>query len=396
VSWSLERLQAQKAMTPSATASAETMPTRDRQAVSGSSPTADQAKGSGPLGGDVGERTSLRYLAVSGLACVILFAIVWLYMLALPMAFLSRDYPQWLAKRSLLASCDVGSVSIFGDSRALVAIDPMQLPFKASNFAFSGTTPIEGYFTVQRMLRCPKLPKAVVIGFSPGPFMQDVYYWDVSVRSGILNFSNTRQVQKEGESLHDREISVLRQGDELPPLVREALYAARFPSIYFSSLVNSYVFGRYVPNLTAEDKTLASRGHAFMGEASGSDALAGEAYLPNFAASPLIDAYFTHTLSALSNAKIPVVIVSFPVNEATCRSTTPELRAGFTQYLTRRVAAFPDARIVGPLLPCWPDRLFGDATHLNASGAAAYTKLVAHWLLMEMPQLAESAQIVER
>ncbi len=359
-------------------------------------PTADQTDGSGSIGGDVAERTSLRFLVVSGLAFVILFAIVWLYMLALPMAFLSRDYPQWLAKRSLLASCDVGSVSIFGDSRALVAIDPTQLPFKASNFAFSGTTPIEGYFTVQRMLRCSKLPKVVVIGFSPGPFMQDVYYWDVSVRSGILNFSNTRQVQKQGDALHDREISVLRQGDELPPLVREAFYAVRFPSIYFSSLVNSYVFGRYVPNHRAEIETVADRGHAFMGTANGSDALAGEADLPNFASSPLIDAYFTGTLSALSNAKIPVVVVSFPINEATCRSTTPELRAGFTQYLTRRVAAFPDARIVGPLLPCWSDRLFGDATHLNASGTAAYTKLIANWLLTEMPQLAESAQIVER
>jgi hypothetical protein len=357
---------------------------------------AAEMDGPGAAGGDVRERMARRYLAISVLTFVCLFGLVWLYMLTMPMAFMSRDYPRWVAKRTMLAGCDLGSVSILGDSRAFTGIDPRQLPFAASNFAFSGSSPIEGYFALQRLLQCPNRPQAVVIGYSAGQFAGDPYYWSVGAYSGILNFADMQQVRSEGAALHDDEIDALRRGDHLAPLVREAFFAVRFPSVYFSSLVDAFIFGRYAHNRAAALQILADRGHSFMGTAAGSHDVAGEVMYPSFVASPVVNSYFTAMLSALAKDRIPAVIVSLPINDSTCRAMSRALRPGFSRYLRSTIGTFPAARFAGPVMPCWPDQLFGDATHLNAAGAAVYTRLIAQWLKPVLGSGASASRVVER
>jgi hypothetical protein len=350
----------------------------------------------GPAGTDDRERVARQYLAAFATAFLLCFGLVWIYTATMPMAFLTRDYPAWIAKRTMLNRCELGSASFFGDSRVMAAIDPRDLPFPSSNLAFSGSSPIEAYFAVNRALRCTDRPKVVVIAYSPGKFMNDGDFWNISARVGMLNFADMREVQRKSRSLHDDEIEALRRGDHLPPLARAALFALRFPPFYFDSLVNGYVAGRYAHNRAAERQILADRGHAFFGTDPGSDALASEASMQDFAASPLINAYFTATLSALASDKIPVVLLSLPINDATCTLMNPAIRAGLVRYLKSTIAAHPGTRFAGPAVPCWPNRLFGDAFHLNATGAAAYGRLVAHWLQPDIPSVAAPPRVVER
>jgi hypothetical protein len=342
------------------------------------------------------ETTARRYLAMTAMAFCAAFALVWLYTATMPMAFLTRDYPAWIAKRTILASCQLGQVSFFGDSRTMAGIDPRQLPFPSSNLAFSGSSPIEAYFAVKRVLLCANRPKVVVIAYSPGKFMEDSDYWNISTRVGILNFADMRAVQTESGALHSHEVQSLRRSDHLTPLVREALFALRFPPFYFNSLVNGYVFARYFHNRAAERQILADRGHAFFGTDAGSAAVASEATAPAFAPSPVINAYFEGAISALTADGIPVVILSLPINAATCRLMNPALRADLARYLDQTIAAYPGARIAGPMIPCWPDRLFGDAFHLNAAGARLYAPLVASWLRPELSGQADSSRVVQR
>jgi lysophospholipase L1-like esterase len=65
-------------------------------------------------------------------------------------------------------------------------------------------------------------------------------------------------------------------------------------------------------------------------------------------------------------------------------------------YLRRVVATDRQALIVGPIMPCWPNRFFGDGFHLNAMGAQRYTMLLAQWVRPNSPQLGSAARIVER
>ena len=71
------------------------------------------------------------FLAWFGISFVVSFGLVWLYVAPMPMAFLSRDYPLWIAKRTMLDECRAGSVAVFGDSRDLGRHDvraPCPLP----------------------------------------------------------------------------------------------------------------------------------------------------------------------------------------------------------------------------------------------------------------------------
>ncbi len=345
---------------------------------------------------DDSETQARRYIGLLASAFLVVFGLFWIYTATLPMAFLSRDYPAWVAKHGMLDHCDLGRVAVFGDSRAMAGIDPTSLPFSASNFAFSGSTPIEAYFAAERMLRCKTQPKAIVIAYSIGNYMSDSDYWRIGARTGVLNFADMQDVRRESRLLHDDEIGRLANGDHLAPLLREALLAARFPSFYFGSLIDGFGFGRYLYNRRVEGAILSARGHALFGTDPGSDAIASEVALSYFAASPLINAYFQSILAAMAKKKIPVVLLSLPLNEATCRVLDPSLRPAFAAYLRHAIATDPQASLIGPIMPCWPDRFFGDAFHLNASGTQRYTKLVAHWLRPAAPQPVVVTRMVER
>lgn len=320
-----------------------------------------------------GQSAASRFLAWSLAVFTISFALVWIYVAAMPMAFLSRDYPLWIAKRTMLDECRLGSVAVFGDSRTLAGTVPSLLPVPVTNFAMSGTSPIETFFAVQRALRCPNPPKLVVIAHGAMKFMSDSDYWNFSARTGFLDYSDMRAVDRDAARLGDDEIAVLRHGDQLSPVLREALFAMRFPPFYFDSLVNGFILGRWRHNLSAMHAALLSSGHALFGAANGSSEVTSEALATTYATSPLIDLYFSRTIALLAQRGVPVIVLSMPMNRATYERMRPSVSGAFAAYLQEKSKQFSNLRIVGPTAPCWPDRFFGDAWHFNADGAAAFS-----------------------
>ena len=314
-----------------------------------------------------------RFLTWCLVAFTLSFGLVWLYVAAMPMAFLSRDYPLWIAKRTMLDECRLGDVAVFGDSRTLAGTEPSVMPVPVMNFALSGTTPIETYFAVRRALRCPTPPKLVVIAHGPLKFMSDSDYWDFGARTGFFNYNDMQEVNTDAARLQDDEIAALRHGDQLSPALRGALFSIRFPAFYFDSLVNAFALGRWQHNITAMQAALMSSGHALFGLANGSSDVAGDASATAYATSPLIDLYFSRTIALLAQRGVPVIVLSMPINQATFERMQPSVRQDFAAYLQQKSNQFPNLRVVGPTIPCWPDRFFGDAWHFNADGAAAFS-----------------------
>ena len=56
----------------------------------------------------------------------------------------------------------------------------------------------------------------------------------------------------------------------------------------------------------------------------------------------------------------------------------------FAAYLEAR-PNIPDLHVIGPAIPCWPDRFFGDAWHFNAQGAELYSRALGTWLATCLP-----------
>jgi hypothetical protein len=341
------------------------------------------------------------FLAWFGLSFVVSFGLVWLYVATMPMAFLSRDYPLSIAKRTLIDECRAGSVAVFGDSRTLAATVPSVMPIPVTNLAQSGSSPIETFFAVRRALRCDTAPKLVVIAHGPLKFSSDSDYWASFARNGVLNYADMREVDHDAAMLHDTGIQELIPGDQMRPALRELLYSIRFPAFYFDSLVNGFVAARWQHNRNALRENLESSGHALFGTASGSSEVAAEGMHVTYRASPLIDWYFSRTLEMLAERGIPVIYVSIPINHATYARMPGDLSDHFGGYLRSKAKQFPGLHVVGPTIPCWPDEFFGDAWHLNARGAELYSHTLGTWLAeflggktpKELPNLCTNASL---
>ncbi len=78
------------------------------------------------------------FLGVMAATGVLAFALLWAWVVLAPLAFLDPEYPAWVAKRSLLAHCDLGEVVVVGNSRAAADVLPALLPLRATNLAVGG------------------------------------------------------------------------------------------------------------------------------------------------------------------------------------------------------------------------------------------------------------------
>jgi hypothetical protein len=348
-------------------------PTRRRDPLPNPSPQPRSASRPEPSEGG-GDLSPLHYLLVLGGSACIILALTWLYVAVAPLAFLDPEYPYWLAKQELLRRCDLGTVMVVGDSRAAVDIVPARLGVAASNFAVGGGEAIEAYAAVRRALACPEPPRLVLISFDAAHFVRPDLFWDRSVRFGALNLAELRELRAISERLGDVSVLDQKRGDGLPRGLRALLYAARFPSLYFNSLVNGGVLLRWWDNRAALHAGLAARGQYFFGTASGSSVVTAEGHLDRFTPLPVLDAYFDRMLALLAARHIETDFVAMPLNASTWHAVRPAVRAGFAAYLAGYAARYPNFHIVGPLMPAWDDGWFGDEfAHLNLAGAALFS-----------------------
>jgi hypothetical protein len=324
--------------------------------------------------------TATRYLAALSATMLAAFGLVWLWVAAVPLAYLDPEYPAWLAKQQMLARCDLGELIVVGDSRAAVDILPSALPIRTTNLAVGGGSPIEASIAVARALACAPPPRRVVVSFDAAHFTEPDLFWERSVRFGFVDRDSLRDLQRVSQQLDDPTIYDLRRGG-LPAPLRSMLYTLRFPSFYFDSLVKGGVFLRWWRNRQALADTIATRGQYFFGTEPGSSLVAVEGRLRNFTALPVLDHYFDQMLSQLAARGIDVDFIAMPMNDTTWQAMRAQVRDGFAAYLTAYAARYRNFRVVGEVTPHWPDRWFGDGyAHLNPEGARRFSAAFAQWL----------------
>jgi hypothetical protein len=326
-----------------------------------------------------------RFLLAALLIAAGGFGLVWLWVAAAPLAYLDPEYPAWRAKQELLFRCDLGDVLILGDSRAAADVIPAELPVKATNLAVGGGEAIEAYVALKRALRCPRPPRRVIISLDVVHFMRPDLFWERTVRFGFLGRRDVDQVARVAGALGDWAAFNARQTDGLPAGLRARLYGVRFPPLYFNSLVKGGGFLRWWQNRRLLREALAARGHYYFGTAPGSATVAVDAHLPAFRPLPVLDWYFDRLLALLADRGIPADFIAMPMNEATWRQVDPGFRTAFAAYLDGYARRYPGFHVVGPVMPYWPDRYFGDGfAHLNPEGATRFSAGLAHCLQVRL------------
>ncbi len=323
-----------------------------------------------------------RYGTIAVVTMMVSFAVIWVWVACMPMAYLDPEYPNWRAKQVLLERCDLGEVLILGDSRAAVGIIPAILPMKTTNFAVGGGEAVEALVALDRALLCPVPPRLVVVSFDPAHFAAPELFWERTMRFGFLNAAELADLRDVSAALHDPSIYEERHTDGVPSFLRDRLYTWRFPPYFFASLVKGGGFLRWHRNHQALEAAIASRGQYYFGTADGSGLIAAEGRLRAFQPLPVLDHYFERILARLHARGIPAIFIAMPVNESTARATSPTVQAAFASWLVGYAARYPGFRVVGPAMRAWPDQWFGDGfSHLNPAGAQRFSALLGPCLM---------------
>lgn len=315
-----------------------------------------------------------QFVALMGGTAAALFGLTWLWIATMPMAFLDPEYPAWRAKLMLLADCDLGQTLILGDSRAATAMMPAGWRTRATNLAVGGGEPIEALAALDRALRCKVLPRLVILSFDAVHFTEPDLFWERTARFGFVDANEIATLRDVSHRLGDVSIYEVRHTDGLPSWLRDAMYRVRFPSLYFTSLVKGGVLLRWPRNRAMLAATLAARGQYFFGTAPGSDVVAEDGHLPRFRPLPVLAWYFNRILQQLAARGIPAVFIAVPMNDATAHAVTPGVPAAFRAWLAEYEVRYPGFRVIGDVMPHWPDPWFGDGfAHLNPAGAVQFS-----------------------
>ena len=321
------------------------------------------------------------------------FALVWIWVATMPMAFMDAEYPSWQAKQIMLARCDLGETIILGDSRAAADILAARLPVRATNLAVGGGEPMEALAALNRALQCDTLPGMAIVSFNSGHFTKPDQFWERSVRYGFLSGADITMFRSASHQTGDTAIYRGRYADGLATLARDGLYELRFPSLYFSNLIHGGLILRWMRNLEGLNATLAARGHYYFGTDPGSDTVAVDGHIDTFAPMPILDFYFDQLLATLDAHGIETRFVAMPVNEATWDSVRPGVREAFVAYLAEYEQRYSHFRVVSDIMPHWPNRFFGDQfCHLNPEGAERFTAQLSQRLQAAPPNTQNDAQ----
>jgi hypothetical protein len=307
-------------------------------------------------------------------------AFAWIWGLDHRLFYLSRDYALLTGKERLIDRYAMPGVALFGDSAVMDGVLPERLGPGVINCAMNGSTPIESYFLVKRFLKAPALPKAVLISYSAYHLVHPDFYWENSVKFGLVGGADADEVLGNIFKLGDKELITSAGMGGLEERIYSFLLSRGFPSYYVSSLFAEGWGVREKENEAALAVIAQTRGQYYFPLADGSKALNADTKLKAFTVSPVIDFYFLKTLELLQKENIPVYFYAMPINESSVPHLDPGVFKAYGDYLEGLARQYPGFHILEPLRAVYPWTLFSDQAHLNQKGTLRFNREFAQIL----------------
>lgn len=318
-----------------------------------------------------------------GITLILVFIIsltcAWKWGLDNRLSYLSRDYSILTGKELLLKTVTDPSLIVFGDSTAMDGVQPEKLGPQVINMAMSGCTPIESYFMVRQLLQTKIRPQAVILSYNAYHFVHPDFYWENSVKFGLIHGSDADEVLGLIYKYNDKELipqdKKLVSGSGLWN-TEEHLYSFLFsrglPSYFMSSLFADRFGVRKKENEQALALVAQTRGQYYFPLSNGSKSLNADTRLTSFTISPVVDHYFQATLDLLQKENIPAYFYAMPINESSVPHLNKDIFKAYKGYLEGLAQKNPDLHILGSLWTVYPWRLYSDYAHLNEKGTQRF------------------------
>jgi hypothetical protein len=298
----------------------------------------------------------------------------WVWGLDHRLDYLSKDYALLTGKDRLIDNNSQPGLAIFGDSAVMDGIQPERLGPGVINCAMNGSTPIESYFLIKRLMKAPVHPKAVIISYGIYHFVHPDFYWENSLKFGLVGGSDADEVLENIVRLKDKELISDSGFGDLEQWIHSFLLSRGFPSYYVSSLIAEPFGARKKENEEALAVMAKTRGQYYFPLADGSKSLNADTKLRTFTVSPVIDCYFRKTLELLKTENIPVYFYVMPINESSVPHLDPGVVKAYQDYLKGFTREDPQFHILGKLQTVYPWKLFSDHAHLNEKGTLRFNR----------------------
>ncbi|GEM_PF-2339604 len=311
---------------------------------------------------------TLTLMFTAGLACV------WTWGLDHRMDYLSRDYALLTGKDRLIDGYSQPGLAIFGDSAVMDGIQPVKLGPGVINCGTMGSTPIESYFLIKRLMKAAVHPKAVLLSYSAYHLVHPDFYWENTVKFGLISGDEADEVLDNILRLKDKELISGSGLWNLEQRLYSFLLSRGFPAYYVSSLYADAPGVRKKENEEALGVIAQTRGQYYFPQQDGSKSLNADTKLKTFVVSPVINYYFRKTLDLLKTENIPVYFYVMPINEASVPHLDPGVFKAFQDYLNGLAQEDSQFHILSPFRTVYPWKIFSDYAHLNEKGTLRFNR----------------------
>jgi len=306
------------------------------------------------------------------LSFIVVFSFAWIWGLDHRLYFLSRDYALMVGKERLISGYSRPGLAVFGDSTVMDGVVPEQLGPGVINCAMNGSTPIESYFLVRRLLEGKIRPKAILISYNAYHLVHPDFYWENTVKFGLVRSSEADEVMGHILGSKDKELLNESSPGHLEQRLYSFLLSRGFPSYYVSSLYAEPFGARRKENEEALKTIARTRGQYYFPIADGSKSLNADTKLKSFAVSPVVDLYLRKTVDLLEKEGIPAYFYVMPINESSVSHLNPEVFDAFKAYLAGIAQEHKGFRILSTFRTVYPWKCFSDHAHLNPKGTRRF------------------------
>lgn len=318
-----------------------------------------------------------RYLAIMGAITVGILLFVWLWANIGKMWFLDTEYTTWRAKMDMVESCTPAETVIVGDSQPMAGLIPSLMGKGTINLAMGGASPIDTYFQVRRLLKCPNPPKRLLVSFSPGSQIWAEFYWTRAVFFHFFSLEEMEEIRKVSEELDDTQLYPNKPMRELRGYIKNLSYDIAVPFHYSAAMLNAGVFARRWNNAEEYAATIAESGHRYVGTAPSAPWASPASYYEGFTPGRLQNYYFNSLLSLLAGRNIDVYYAAMPESDLTKAKMPKAVQTQLFDYLAEFARRHSNFKVLIAPFTFLPASYFGDSEHLNEGGAKYWSPIVA-------------------
>ncbi len=276
---------------------------------------------------------------------------------------------------ALLASRIPFKNIILGDSRSISAFKPSLLGEQYFNLSFSGSTPLEGYFTLIRLKEKKSVFDTVIVSYSPFHFVKADCFWERSLKYGFFRLADIHQIFFEmNDSRQPFWTTAEKPMSGLAyycTVLKAIPYMLKFPSVVQPEISNS-LFTRGKNNDRIYAMMRRQRGQYVFEQKVGSTHLNFETRAQDFKPKNIQLKAFDRMLELATKLSSTVIVKMAPMNQASHDILRKRYLKTLDTWLQTVRVKYPDV-VFMEHIDIFDDQYFWDPNHLSDTGAEKFT-----------------------